>query len=68
MFRLGKVSEMTQIKGKIPFAIYQFIDKRVVTIILSDGLFSGPLVVADLNDDRSVTIADINLLIDMILT
>ena len=32
MYKLGKVSEMTQIKGKIPFAIYQEV-LRIVTVL-----------------------------------
>ena len=32
MFRLGKVSEMAQIKGKIPVAVYQEV-LRIVTIL-----------------------------------
>ena len=32
MYRIGKVSEMTQIKGKIPFAIYQEV-LRIVSVL-----------------------------------
>ena len=32
MFRLGKVSEMTQIKGKVPVAVYKEV-LRIVTIL-----------------------------------